>query len=401
MTTHLGITEQATEKVMPGRRSAAGPSAVFVQLAMASIAMALIGFHANVLAPFALGPGFTLYPWIAATGVVAAMWAVIGVRSGYHIPIPRSSINGALFLTGLFVWATLQDLNSTGFTSGVSASMQLLAGLVLFLIVASLAAQIPRLDSLNRLTFVLGAFVSAAVLLAALFGGGVDAFAGGSSMLPVLLALSLFAGLTTGNVLSPTKLAGLPLVAVALALTANPASLATIAVSLLLIALVRSKVGEGYYPSSLTSRACAGLFLTALLLVTVLLFNDAFHPMRGLISSAWLSLNTGTYAAQPFWGYSWAALIVPVALWASFLLYAGVRAFRLLNLDRCSALWSFGLLLAVLATLALSPSYQPMIWLTAAVVVGRYSRVKRNAEFRERLGPRSYTRTEIRHTLQK
>ena len=394
MTTDFGKTELAAKSPTQTGRSPAGYSVPFAPLALASVAVTLLGLHLDVLGPLAVAPGITLPAWVVSTVVLAAMWAAAVVRSGYRVSIPTPSITGAVFVVGLFIWTAILALVSSGPTSGgpasgISATMQVIAGLTLFMIVASLVAQMKDLGRLNHMTFQLGVVVAGAVLLAALFGlrvvATLDAIGVGSSMLPGLLAISLFAGLAAGNGQSPFRLTGLSALVIAITLSVTPASLAVIALALLLVLAARLAAGSRSKISKPLPHIGVGVLLASLLVVGLTLFNGAFDAFQGQAISVWAFVGAESRLADVTSGGGWISGAVPLVLWAAFVMYVGVKALTLLSVDRHSVLWTFGLVLAVLAALALSATYQPLIWLTSAVVVGRSSRMRRLSAFRARL----------------
>ena len=128
-----------------------------------------------------------------------------------------------------------------------------------------------------------------------------------------------------------------------------------------------------------------GVLMASLLVAGLTLFNGAFDAIQGQAISVWAFVGAESRLADVTSGGGWISGAVPLVLWAAFVMYVGVKALTLLSVDRHSVLWTFGLVLAVLAALALSATYQPLIWLTSAVVVGRSSRMRRLSAFRARL----------------
>ncbi|MDA1226495.1 MAG: hypothetical protein O3A33_00855 [Chloroflexi bacterium] len=383
MTIHQASAGQITKTAPQSRRSPVGLSVPLAPLAVASVAVALLGFYADVLAPLAIGRALTFPSWIASTIVVAFMWAAVAVRSGYRVPIPTTLVTGGLFLVGLFIWTAMQALVSPGSISGVAATTQAIAGLTLFMVVASLVAQSHDFASLNRMAFALGTLVSGLVIFTAMFG--VVFYEIGLGLLPGLLAMSLLAGFSDGNHKSPARWIGLIVIIVALSLAVTPDSLAIVAIALAIAMAAKAAMGRGHRPSSTSARLGLGLFLAFALVTGLLLFNGAFDAIQGTVFNPSALVGAESYVTHVSSSNGWFLAAVPLVLWLSFVMYASAKALWNLSIDRHSEVWTFGLVLAVIATLVLSISYQPMIWLMAAVVVGRHIRIKRIAAFRERL----------------
>jgi len=120
-----GIIEVA-KAVGVGRRTASGPSIAFGSLAVASVALLLLGFHADALSPLVFGTGFSSPAWLASAVVVTAMWVIVVARIGYRLPIPNSVASGGLLIAGIFAWSATQALFS-GSLAGATGTAQTLA----------------------------------------------------------------------------------------------------------------------------------------------------------------------------------------------------------------------------------------------------------------------------------
>lgn len=382
MTIHQGSTSQAEAVAAQRRRVSAASPVVFTPMAMASIALTLVGFHAGLFSNIAFGTALALPVWVASTIVIAVMWTIVAVRSGYRMPLPTSSIIGALFLVGAFAWTSVLALSSIGPIPGLAGPTELVAGITIFLIVASLVAQVRDVDHLNRMIFFVGS-VASGVLLMALALGADGAGLREFDMLPGLLALSLMAGLSPGFRHSLVWWFGLSLTASALSLAVRPESFLIVAPVIALFLVATPALGGKNRLQA--SNVALGIVLAALLLTGLMLFNNSFQGVLGKILGAASSFGADSFLSQTISAYGWVAGSVSIGLFGAFVVYASLKAIRLFNMDRQSALWTFGLMLAIFSALALSASYQPLIWLTAAVIVGRYSHVKRVANFRKRL----------------
>jgi hypothetical protein len=348
---------------------------------VASVVLLLLGFHADALSPLVFGTGFSSPAWLASAVVVTAMWVIVVARIGFRLPISNSVASGGLLIAGIFAWPATQALFS-GSLAGATGTAQTLAGLITLLIVASLVSQTNDLRRLSRVTFLVGATASGMILTAMALG--VDtAGLGESAVLPVLLVISLLAGLSPGIIRSPVWWGGLALAVAALLLVLTPGLFVVIAVTVFLFLAAWSLKGRLDNIGLMTIGR--GLALAALLLAGFLLFNGSFVATAATVAENWISTGTAAFLAKSTSGYGWFNGGVTVLLWGAFISFLGIKAMRLLHLDRQSAAWVFGLTLAVIAAVALSSDYQSLIWLSTAIVVGRHSSVKRVAGFRKRL----------------
>lgn len=226
------------------------------------------------------------------------------------------------------------------------------------------------------MTFLVSATASGLILAAMVLG--IDtAGLGESAVLPVLLVISLLAGLSTGFSPSTVRWAALALPVAALSLVLTSGLFVVMVVTAFLF-LAAWSLKEGHDNIGLRTIGL-GLVLAALLLVGLLLFNGSL--LAATVAKNWIPTGTAAFLAESTSGYGWFNGGVTALLWCSFILFLRIKAVRLLHLDRQSAVWVFGLTLAV----ALSSDYQSLIWLSAAIVVGRHSRVKRVTGFRKRL----------------